>query len=303
MNKNTGNLKLESILDQLKKKEISDLPADFSETIDHAMFLVPALLPPDTDPKLMKQMAEMEGENLPMPEGVHPKPVVLENNNGDKFLPAFTSQKHLQAGGKDTPKFPMSVNMPFRDCIRLLENDTEIKGIAVNPFSHNFVIPVGQTAQALKKEMTLEDYHVFSRRKFESMVLPERLFKEGVSFIEQLREKKGDLLREMYEEVYDREYACPYKPAEFDLMPMQIDDALSVTQIIMPAKYGVAGTAAQIIISAKESEEMPKYFAVIRSNEAGKLGIVEKQADGEVVTKGEVSDDSGVLSAVIEMVK
>lgn len=297
-----NNQKLENMLDAIKKEPEKGFPKEFSELLNQTVFQVPALLPPDTDPKIMSQMIRQGGKNRKLPEGVNPHPCLLENGKGEKFLPVFTSSEQME-GGAEAPKFPLTLNIPFPDCVKMLKQNVRVKGAVINPFSHNVVVPVNMAAEEQKKEITIDEYHILTRQKFESNILPVHLFLRKGELAKKISKEKGEYLKDLYEEAYNGEIACPYVPEDFDFISMQITDDLLVVQITMPAKYAGCNTASFIIYAWDQKQEKIWYYAVIKAPGSAPAVLVEKLEDKSLVRHGTAPEEGSILTEIIRLIQ
>ena len=296
------NLKLEKMLDEIKKAPEKGFPKEFSELMEHTVFLVPAILPPNTAPEVIQQIIRNSGKDKFLPEGVNPRPCLLENGEGTKFLPLFTAMEQLDKGGENAPKFPMTLNIPFQDCINMLKQNPGVQGAVINPYTHNLVVPVNIQKKEVKKEVTIDEYHVMMRQAFESNILPKHLFTEKGTCAERLNKEHGTYVKELFEEAYLGEIACPFMEDEFDFLSMQITDDLLVIQITMPAKYNNRNTASTIFCAWDSKKDKAWYYALVRPVNANPV-LVEKFEDGSLNQIGEVQEESGLLTSVIEMIQ
>lgn len=300
------NEKLEQILDEIKREPEKGFPQEFIELMENSVFRVPAILPPDTPPDIMRQMMEEGGQNKMLPPGANPRPCVLENGNGDKFLPLFTNLEQLEKGGENAPQFPLTLNIPFKDCINMLKQNPEVKGAVINPYTHNLVVPVNIPEQEIKKEITkevtIDEYHVLMRQTFESNILPKHLFTEKGACANRLNKERGKYVRELFEEVYLGEIACPYTEDDFDFLAMQITDDLLVIQLTMPRKYNNMNTASSIFLAWDKAKDKAWYYALVRPQDTHPV-LVEKFEDASLKQHETVTQESGLLTSVIERIQ
>ena len=64
----TDNSNIEKLLDEMKKKQSNELAAQLTEALGKAFVYVPATMPKDTDPAILKKMMENPGVESPIPE-------------------------------------------------------------------------------------------------------------------------------------------------------------------------------------------------------------------------------------------
>lgn len=113
----TDNRKIEKLLDQMKDTQSTELATQLTEALAESHVYVPAIMPRDTKPEVLRKMMENAGVETAIPEGVQPQPCILQNDNGMKFFPIFTSEEEMQKG-KGIPAFPITLNVPFKNMCR-----------------------------------------------------------------------------------------------------------------------------------------------------------------------------------------
>lgn len=155
------NKELEKMIDDMKAAGAGQPSEEFIEKLKASYVVVPALMPPDTDPEIMKKLLQNPGRELAIPDGISPQPCLLENERGDKLLAVFTSEKEMQKN-KEAPKFPITMRVAFEDCIKLIRRSGEILGAVINPFTHNMVFRVEEnkaSQQPQRVQVTVEQFH------------------------------------------------------------------------------------------------------------------------------------------------
>lgn len=292
---------LEQMLDEFKTAQEKGFSEEFTELLNQSIFYVPAVLPPDTPEDVIRQIIEANNTRKMLPEGVNPNPCILETENGDKFLPLFTSTEQIAAGGEKAPKFPLTLNIPFPACIDILKNSPEVHGAVINPYTHNLVVPVNPPKK-IEKEVTMDEYHVMMRQVFESKILPKHLFEEKEAFAEKLNKERGSYIRELFEEAYVDEIACPYIEDDFDFLSMRITDDLLVIQMTMPSKYKNMNTASTIFLAWDNAKQKAWYYALVQPSDTHPV-LVEKFEDASLKQHETVYEESGLLTSVIERIQ
>ena len=63
----TDNSNIEKLLDEMKKNQSNELAAQLTEALGKAFVYVPATMPKDTDPAILKKMMENPGVESPIP--------------------------------------------------------------------------------------------------------------------------------------------------------------------------------------------------------------------------------------------
>ena len=296
-----NNKKLEQILEELKAKR--EAPStEVLDMIKNANVISPALLPKDTPPEIMRRMLQNPGKPQTIPGGIIPQPCILENGNGEKFLAVFTSEQEMKKN-KNAPAFPLLMNVSFQNCIDLIRKNPEISGAAINPYTQNIILHIAENKPQPKTiQVTMEQFHILSRQKFEALYFPKNLFEKKAEYIERLQKEEGEFLRELYEEVYDTEIACPYAPEDFECMSLNISDEFSLTRINMPSKNLVSGTCSCVLVGWNKELEQVWYYAILTASD-GKAHLHERKEDGSDVDLGFAPSEGSEMTTVIDLIQ
>lgn len=294
------NKKLEQMLDEMKAK--NEKPSqEFMELLQASHVIVPAFMPKSTDPEIMRQMLQNPGQPQKIPAGANPQPLVLENAAGKKYLALFSSEAEAHKG-PDNQKFPLTLNMPFENCVGLIRKNPNIDGAVINPFSHNVIFHVEENAPQTKSvQVTVEQFHQLSRQKMEAFYLPKNLFEKKAELFNKLRDEQGVCMKELYEEVYDTEIACPYVPEDFEFMCLNISEELSILRITMPEKHTAVGTCPCVIVGWNEKEQKIWYYAIVITQEKPQLH--QRLEDGTDVNLGVAPAEGSELTTVIDLIQ
>lgn len=294
------NKKLEQMLDEMKAKQENPSP-EFMELLKASHVLVPALMPKDTSPEIMRQMMQNPGQPQKIPAGANPQPCVLEHANGKRYLAIFTSEKQKNENEK-APKFPITLNLPFENCVGLIRSNSKIDGAVINPFTHNVIFHVQENApQNQPVQVTVEQFHHLSRQKMEAFYLPKSLFEKKAELFDKLRDEQGVCLKELYEDVYDTEIACPYVAEDFEFMCLNISEELSILRITMPEKYTAIGTCPCVIVGFNSKEDKIWYYGIVIAK--GKAQLHQRLADGTDVNLGDAPAEGSELSTVLDLIQ
>lgn len=295
--------KIEQMLEEMKRLKKNSLSDEMMEELRREQLVLPAVLPQDISPEAMKQIIAHQGKNLPLPPGVHPNPCIIQNNKGEHFLPLFTSVREMNQGKAD---FPFSLNISFDAGVKMAQKDPDIAGIVVNPFTHNLVMGLKKDSSKKAKQtekITVEQYHALARRQMEAGYLPSQLFQKKESFIQTLLERKGEYLKEMYEELYQEEIACPYISDDFELMSLNISETLLVTQIFMPDKNRYPQLCHSVIFGFDREKNKIWYYAIVYEGRDKPSTLVRVTEEGEPKNLGEAPAEGSELTAVIERIQ
>lgn len=136
-----SNPVLTEALSRVKEKPTAEAQSSlFQEIALHAKFILPVML---SSPVMT------DGQGRPaVPEGTTAKVALLTGGDDQHYFPAFTSQaewKKWQASNKQQ----MAVAQ-FDDYVNLLDNDTDVTGLVIDPFGDSFMLSRGDVTR-LKK--------------------------------------------------------------------------------------------------------------------------------------------------------
>lgn len=218
-----------------------------------------------------------------------PFPAFLKNGEGLIYLPIYSQKEQIPK----EPKVPAIMNMPFLAVLQMANKpELEIKGIAVNPFTHNLILKEElirrmdtierERAEAMKKagaavradgtivpppgmkeiKMNAKQYAVFERKQFEMRFLPKKFFDEGKAFMDELCEKKEEYVDALFEESYQQKRMYPYLPEEFSVMALDISDELLIVNADLPNRDIDMASALRIYFVWNKLKEKGRYFTI-----------------------------------------
>lgn len=296
--------KLEEMIEQLRQENRTSLTDEMFEQMQKEQFILPAVLPKNTSPEVMRQIIDNQGKNQPLPDGVNPGACVIQNGQGESFIPLFTSREEMAKGSKN---FPLSLEVAFETAAQMVQQEKEIMGIVLNPFSHNVVMRLNRDNAQEKpvetEEITVEQYHALARRQMEADYLPRHLFEQREPFIKKLCDEKGSLLKEMYQELYQEEIACPYVEDDFEFMTLNISDTFLVSQISMPSKNRYPHLSKSIIYGYDSEKDKIWYYAIVYEGKGAPDSLVQVIETGEPKNLGEAPPEGSELSTVLDLMQ
>lgn len=245
------NEELEAQIKVFRDAQTKDNMVKVLQLLDKTMIMQPALLPANVTPQMMQQMAK--AGSGPMDPGMRPQPVVFKNNNGDSFLPIFTSKQQIPEG----QKYPAMLFVPFKECAKIAAKpEAKLNGIVVNPFTDNLVLhqaafqgavqnanPVAVAVQKVEELSGKQKQAICCNKFVEEMA--KRFFREKEAFFDFVGEKKEETVCELFQTYYesqkmDEEFS--YLPDDFDVMSLYISDTIRLVRIGMPDKNMVIGS-------------------------------------------------------------
>lgn len=299
--KNQENQELEHLASLLHKENTKENLDRLVKCLEKSTLYVPAAFPPDTDPALIRQIASAAGREQKIPEGISPRPAVLQNGQGKRFLSIFTSQEQAVKGDQQCP---LILTMPFHTCLDLAASDSSISGVILNAFDQNIPLNVNKNNHSNSRQpqqLTETQLHAISRQRVEAELLPKLLFQKGSILLEDLQQNCGTLLLQLYHEAYPEGIECPYQEEDFECLSINVSDELTVVRITMPSRYIYAGICPMILIRWEKATDTLRYFAIVTDeNEDGKL-LFEALADGSNRNLGPAPADGSELQYMIDL--
>lgn len=301
---------LEELLDQLTETRNPDLAHQLMKELQNSIVILPAVMPPDSDPELLRQMEDMavKGEERPLPDHANPNPCILEDQKGNKVLPVFTSEKHLNSN--DTMKhFPVRLNIPYGQCVQLLGQTDDVRSIVVNPFTHNFQADFqidqsqdhpdsGQLQNGQK--ITAAQFHALVRQHVEADLMPKRLFEEQGDFIQEISTGGSCYLLELYQPPYTQHDQCPYTEEDFDVLSLMIRDDLQIVQLTLPRKHLYTGTCTKVYLIWNPVKAEAAYYAIVLQKDRH-LMLHQAFADGTNRKVSEAPEEGSELQKMIDL--
>lgn len=302
-------LQLNELLDEISETKEGDLAHRIIQELQKSIVILPAVMPADTDPEMLRQMKESvsQGGEAPLPDGANPIPCILEDKEGKKLIPVFTTAEELEKD-KITDHFPLRINIPFQHCIQIMGQTDDVRGIVVNPFSHNFRVDFsvekkpeeGAGEIQDRQKITEEQFHALVRQHVEATLMPEKLFQEKENFINQVRQGGKEYIFSLYKPPYNRGRSCPYTKEDFDVMSLMIRDDLLVIQISLPAKHYYVGTCSKVFLVWNPEKQEAAYYAIVLRKDRH-LILHQAFADGTNREISEAPAEGSELQAVIDL--
>lgn len=296
------NLKeIENLLVKMSKNPTQEISVKLMEKLENTSVILPAIMPKDTPPDILKQMMKSNNRNVPLPDGANPQPGILRNDVGEQFIAVYTTEKELNKGGNKN-SFPIMINIPFEDCLNMaVNNQEEIDGIVINPFSHNIILRMGEDEE--EEELEGPKLHATLRRRLEVEDLPKSLFDGGETAITSLKDDGVNYILELYNELYGEYGECPYNEKDFDFMTLGISETLLLTRISMPFENNYPGTCRAAFAAWNPIEKELSYFTIENTSQSGEYHIIKVNSDGSLAVVGEAPDEGGELQCIIDLVQ
>ncbi len=286
-----NNEALEEAMRTLMQDKTGENMAKSMEIMRDARLLVPAEFPKNMDKEAVGRLAR--GEKLDAKDAPKMLPVIVQNPNGERFAPAYTSKKHLPGD----QKYQAILNVTFDEVLRIAsEPKLNLSGIILNPATDKIILhpklikavrkvkeEASQTKEgrmtkeefieAFKKEigavpqkkeikMTREQFQVFARRNVEWGILPKNIFTGKAEFMNRLDAEREEYIAALYRQPYGDKIPCPYTAKDFDVMVLNISEDTCVASIELPEKNITPQTALALYIIWNPQNDDMHYFLI-----------------------------------------
>ena len=262
----TNNEALEEAMKNFTAEKSKENVAKLMDLMRTARFLVPAEFPKNLHKEIMAKLAQ--GKKLKPGEGPKMNPLIVQNEKGERFAPAFTSKKQLPKN----QNYPAILNVGMDEVLRVVSNPSaNFSGILLNPETDKMILHP-KFIDAMKKmlqgqpqkkeiKMTKEQFEVFARRKAEWGIIPQDVYTKKAAFMEQLDERREQYIAELYRQPYGDKIPCPYEEKDFDVMILNINEETCVASVDLPEKNIVPqiGLSMYIIWNPK-TDDMHYYM-------------------------------------------
>ena len=268
---------------------------------------------------LLKLAITLKDASLFVPARVIPKnqgfqPYVVKNEQGDMFMPAFTSIAKFP----DAKEYQGMLKVSYKQCESLLlDQPTLIQGMALNPSTDNLMLKTQMlklTRDIEKKQkeqkprpkrvtMKTQDFHMVMRHNVEFHVLPEKIFEGKKEFIEQFTE---ETLVDIYKIPYvdaDQEANFPYTKKDFELMQLNIKEDLNLIQIVAPEKRLAKTNCREIYIVWNPQTDKIAYYMIEKGIDPESNGFMLDRAkeDGSWEKIGDAPEEGSTMNHIMEL--
>lgn len=300
------NTKLETAVAEFVKDRQREKYAEVMELLEKAMVLVPTMAPQGLDEEMQKQMRE--GGQVKLPKDARIMPCLLRKENGEQVFPVFTSFPQIPQDKKS----PAVVAMPFFSCVAMVMGSKEqVTTIALNPFTHNVILPKGILEVADKRRNALQQTKAvkLTEKQFQDLVhnrvvmhlLPKYLFAHKEEGLVSLQKEEGDFILQFYREAYPegRKDAVAVKAEDFSVMTLNLTDNMQMTRIDMPAETVRKGMCYRsYAVWMRDTEEI-LYYTFEKTEQGDQIGKITPEGQHEVIESA--PDNGAEIEAVMRL--
>lgn len=288
-------------------KDIKNLEG-LIRTFEKSDFIVPVTFPKQAGMKTVLKI--INGLPLEKNERVPLIPLIMTDDKGMKFAPAFTSREKI----RDASGFPFMVRANAKQVISTALNEKlGLNGVLVNPqgegiriMNQAFTVDFAKVTAAPKpqiKKVSREEFILLSRNMTEKNLIPKTLFEQKAEFVSQLEERREEFLLELYNKPYGEKNPSPYTLDEFSVMPLNIDDETTAICMELPAKKMAPGLALSAYVIWNPKAEKAGYY-MIEKGQQGESNVLCSITAGmkheELMTAPPVGSE---LSAVLDLIR
>lgn len=233
---------------------------------------------------LIKLCLALKDAQLFVPAMAVPKkggfqPYVIKNQEGDMYMPAFTSQKKFPTD----QKYQGMLKLQYKQCVSmLLDNATLVQGIALNPFMDNLMLKTQMLELSRKIEkhaqenqpkavtIKVDDFRMVSRNNVEFHQIPQKLFEQKLEFIQSLSE---EVFCEMYKVPYvevGHEQHYPFTKDDFEILELNVREDLNIMQVVAPSKFLYMTNCRELYIVWNPQTEKIGYYVIEKGTDPNK---------------------------------
>lgn len=274
-----------------------------------AQVLVPVAFPKQVKVTVLEKM--LRGEPLGKDESFPLFPITMSDQKGNKFAPAFTSRDKVL----ETKEFPYMIRVPAEQVIRnALNEKMNLGGVLLNPQTGGFVfrrqafltdfskIPTDPQKRQVKK-VSRDEFIILARSSVEKNQIPRALFEQKGEFVRRLEEERETFVCGLYGKPYGDKVPSPYRPEDFSVMPLDIDEDTTAVCIELPGSHVVPhiATSAYVVWNPKTEEA---WYYMIEKGAAGEsdvlCNVTPEGKHQELMTSPPVGSE---LTAVLDLIR
>ena len=303
-----NNDALEAAMQELIKENNKDNMVKMMDLMRTARFLVPAEFPKNMSREITEKLAR--GEVLDPKEAPQMYPVIVQNSKGERFVPGFTSRKHIPEGAK----YQAILNVRIQEIIRVATDErVKVNGILLNPETTKMILHP-QFIDTMKKilenqpatrevKMTKEQFEAFARKNTEWSVIPKSIFSEKKGFMDKLDERREDFIAELYRKPYGDKIPCPYSAKDFDVMVLNINEETCVASIDLPERGAVVQLALSMYIVWNPKTDDMHYFMIEKGQPQQSNVLCSITEDGKHQELQTAPTQGSELVAILELLQ
>lgn len=317
------NEAVESAMKEFLAEKNNEHMAKLMQAMKDARFLVPADFPPE----IKKQVIEKakRGEKVDVKTAPRMLPIIVQNQQGEHFAPAYTSKAQMN----ENTKYPAILNVTIDELLRIgSAPKLNLKGIIVNPDTDKMILhpkfieamkqvkaaqsvkpqqaqngQQGKQPQVKEFKMSRMQFELYARRTCEWGIIPRVVYKENAEFMKKLEEQQGRFMAMLYRQPYGDKLPCPYSEKDFDIMILNIDDETCVASIELPKQNMAPQMAHSMYIVWNPQNNEMRYFTIEQGQQNEDNVLCGVDAEGKREELQTAPPTGSEISAVLDLVR
>ena len=301
------NSRLEQLAEEFVKDRQKEKYAKVMEILEKSVVIVPVMQPQGLDEETQRMMRE--GKSVRISGQAQITPCLLRKETGEQVLPIYTSAAQIPRERKS----PAVLAMPFHVCLSMVMSDqSHVKAMALNPFTHNFVIPKEILEVAAKRRDTMKNTKTIrvTKEQFGQLVhnrvvlqlLPQYLFEHGEEGLNELQRHEGIFMLQFYKDSYPegKTEDIAVSPEEFSVMTMNVTQDMQITRVDLPDRMNTKGMCYRVYAVRLHESGKIFYYTLEKTEQGNYIGQVTSDRKHELMEP--VPDNGAEIEAVMNLV-
>lgn len=302
-----NNAQLEAAIEEFMQDRQKEKYARVMGILEKSTVLIPVMQLQGVDEETQRQIQENMFVQLPKEAKI--LPCLLRSEKGEHALPIFSSAEQIlreeQSAGL--------VALPFYACLSMImTNQDHIENMALNPFTHNIVIPKTILEVAVKRRnmmqkaaevnVTEKQFRQIVHNRVSLYLLPRYLFEHKEEGLARMQREEGSFLLQFYRDSYPKEKkeSIVYSTDDFSVMTLNITEDMQITRVDMPSGTNKKGMCYRAYAVWLRSTQELLYYTLEKTEQGNFIGQVT--SDGKHGLVEPVPDNGAEIEAVMNLV-
>ena len=301
------NAHLEAAIEEFIQDRQKEKYARIMEILEKSTVLIPVMQLQGVGEETKRKIQENMYVRLPKETKI--LPCLLRSEKGEQALPIFSSAKQVL---KDKQSAGLAA-IPFQGCLSMvMENQNQIENMALNPFTHNIVLPKTILEVAVKRSnmmrnatrvnVTEKQFRQIVHNRVSLYLLPKYLFAYREEGLARMQREEGVFLLQFYRESYPKEMkeSLVYSTEDFSVMTLNITEDMQITRVDMPGGTNKKGMCYRVYAVWLRSTQELLYYTLEKTEQGNFIGQVTSDGKHELV---EPAPDNGAeIEAIMNVV-
>ena len=300
------NAQLEAAIEEFIQDRQKEKYARVMEILEKSTILIPVMQLQGVDEETKRQIQENKFVKLPKETRI--LPCLLRKENGEQALPIFSSAEQIPQDKNSAGL----VAMPFQVCLSMvMTNQEHIENMALNPFTHNIVLPKTILEVALKRRdimqnatqvnVTEKQFGQIVHNRVSLYLLPKYLFEHKEEGLARMQREEGGFLLQFYRESYPKEKKelLVYSTDDFSVMTLNITEDMQITRVDMPSGTNKKGMCYRVYAVWLRGTQELLYYTLEKTEQGNYIGQVT--SDGKHGLVEPVPDNGAEIEAIMNM--